>query len=123
MVLIFSSKANGSTQIHREVDRAFSKGVPVIPLRIESVTPSDELSFFVNSVHWIDALTPPLEEHLRQLVGAVQSILPAAESDPGRERGISAATDLTQFSVVGQFGPVPNHEEMGMMQAVEVYKD
>ena len=35
MLLIFSASANDSPQIRREVERAVSKGIPVIPLRIE----------------------------------------------------------------------------------------
>ncbi len=40
MVLIFSSSANGSRQIQREVQHAFEQEVPVIPLRIENVAPA-----------------------------------------------------------------------------------
>jgi hypothetical protein len=32
-----------SRQVHREVNRAFSKGVTVVPLRIENVTPAGRL--------------------------------------------------------------------------------
>jgi len=35
MVLIFSSNANASQQIHREIERAVSKCVPIVPVRIE----------------------------------------------------------------------------------------
>jgi hypothetical protein len=35
LILIFSSHANHSRQIRREVQRAFDKDVPVIPLRVE----------------------------------------------------------------------------------------
>jgi hypothetical protein len=41
MVLIFSSSANQSKQIRREVQRAFDREVPVIPLRIENVAPEN----------------------------------------------------------------------------------
>lgn len=75
MVLIFSSSTNGSIQIHREVQRAFDKEVPVVPFRIENVAPEASLAFFMGPVHWLDALTPPLEQHLKQLVTSVQAIL------------------------------------------------
>src|SRR5215469_13145409 len=39
MVLIFSSNANGSKQIHREIQRAFEREVPVVPFRIENIVP------------------------------------------------------------------------------------
>jgi hypothetical protein len=44
MVLIFSGNANASAQVYREVDRAFSQGKAVIPLRIQDIRPSDELA-------------------------------------------------------------------------------
>jgi formylglycine-generating enzyme required for sulfatase activity len=68
MVLIFSSSANVSKQIHREVQRAFEREVPVVPFRIENVVPEQALAYYMGSVHWLDALTPPLEQHLQKLV-------------------------------------------------------
>ena len=55
MVLIFSGNANASAQVHREVDRAFSKGVAVVPLRVENVVPDEGLAYYLNTVHWLDA--------------------------------------------------------------------
>src|ERR1700732_243968 len=60
VILIFSSNANESPQIRREVERAVSKGIPVVPVRIEDIVPTDALAYFMDSVHWLDALTPPL---------------------------------------------------------------
>jgi hypothetical protein len=71
MVLIFSSKANESKQVHREVNQAFSKGKAVVPLRIEDIQPADELAYYLDTVHWLDAITPPLERNLGQLVTTV----------------------------------------------------
>lgn len=77
MVLIFSGNANGSAQVHREVDQAFSKGKVVVPLRIEDVLPADELAYYLNTVHWLDALTLPLEKSLAQLITTVRALLEA----------------------------------------------
>ncbi len=75
MVLVFSANANTSTQIKREVERAVNKGIPVIPLRIEDVTPTETLEYFLSTPHWLDAFTPPLEQHLEYLVDVVQKII------------------------------------------------
>jgi TIR domain len=75
MVLIFSADANDSRQIHREIERAVSKGVPIIPLRIEEVVPTRSMEYFLGAIHWLDALTPPLEKHLQQLTEAVKALL------------------------------------------------
>jgi hypothetical protein len=89
MVLIFSGNANQSAQVQREVDQAFGKGKTVVPLRIEDVKPSDELAFYLDTVHWLDALTPPVERNLEKLVATVQALLPATEPEsPAEEPAI-----------------------------------
>lgn len=80
MVLIFSSRANASTQIKREVERAVNKGVKVIPLRIEDVVPAKALEYFIGSVQWFDALTVPVEGHLSDLVQTVTNALTTSDS-------------------------------------------
>jgi hypothetical protein len=76
LVLVFSSNANVSTHIPKEIERAESHRVPVIPLRIEPVVPSNSLDYFISSVQWLDAITPPLEQHLESLANAILKILP-----------------------------------------------
>lgn len=77
MVLIFSGHSNSSAQVQREVDQAFGKSKTVVPLRIEDVKPADELAFYLDTVHWLDALTPPFERNLETLVGTVTALLMA----------------------------------------------
>ncbi len=75
MVLVFSANANGSPQIEREVERAVHKGIPVVPVRIEDVAPSEALEFFISAPHWLDAFPPPFEQHLDNLAEAVKRLL------------------------------------------------
>jgi hypothetical protein len=82
MILIFSANANNSPQIRREVERAVSKGIAIIPLRIEDVAPARSLEYFIGTVHWLDALTPPLEAHLQRLAESVKSILQIKPKPP-----------------------------------------
>src|SRR5580704_3604431 len=80
MVLVFSSKANLSGHIPKEIERAVSQGITVMPLRIEDVAPAKSLDYFIGSVHWLDALTPPLEVHLQRLAANVQTLLSRGDS-------------------------------------------
>ena len=89
LVLVFSAASNVSHQVRREVERAVSNGLPIIPLRIEDVEPTNSMEYFVSSQHWLDALTPPLEAHLHRLVVSIRFLLgrdpvepPALESHP-----------------------------------------
>ncbi len=74
MVLVLSANANSSGHIPKEVERAVSNGVAILPFRIEDVMPGKSLDYFIGSVHWLDAMTPPLEKHLDELVGTVQKL-------------------------------------------------
>jgi TIR domain len=89
MVLVFSSSANSSGHIPKEVERAVSNGVPIIPFRIEDVAPGKSLDYFIGSVHWLDAMSPPIENHLDNLAATVHKLLPA---DAGGQRAATAQT-------------------------------
>jgi hypothetical protein len=84
MVLIFSSRTNKSKQVHREVQRAFDQEKPVVPFRIENMLPEKTLAYYMGSVHWLDALTPPLEQHLTTLAESVKGLLRVPEAAGGK---------------------------------------
>jgi TolB-like protein/Tfp pilus assembly protein PilF len=90
-VLVFSKSANGSEHVRREVAKAVSLGLAVIPFRTENVNPSGSLSYFLGTVHWLDAIAPPLDKHLKTLTDRVERLL---ASD--RQSAASAA-DITPY--------------------------
>lgn len=75
MVLVFSAHANTSPQIRREIERAVDSVIPVIPFRIEDVLPCRSLQYFIGPQHWLDAWTPPLEQHLYRLTETIKALL------------------------------------------------
>ena len=77
LVLVFSANANQSQQIRNEIVQAVNCGLPILPFRIEATVPSKSLAYFMGGVHWLDALTPPLEAHIDKLVGTVGTLLDA----------------------------------------------
>jgi uncharacterized membrane protein YeaQ/YmgE (transglycosylase-associated protein family) len=83
MVLIFSGHANASPQIKREVERAVHRGIAIVPVRVENVTPTKSLEYFISTAHWLDAITPPLERHLKQLAVSVKTLMQLVR--PGQE--------------------------------------
>jgi sulfatase modifying factor 1 len=91
MVLVFSEHANGSEHIQREVERAVHRGIPIAPLRVQEVMPKDDLEYFLSSSHWMDALTPPLENHLREFTLKVRGLLEIGGEPPGAAPDLSAA--------------------------------
>lgn len=115
MVLVFSSHANASPHVKREVHRAFEKGLTVIPLRVEEVAPTASLQYFIGPVHWLDALTPPLELHLRRLAKRVRALLdgptrpvagPAGPRAPGPVRSRTGTAPPPQAKPSPVPGPV-----------------
>jgi tetratricopeptide (TPR) repeat protein len=75
LVLIFSSNANASPHVKRELERAVSKGKAIIPFRIEDVPLAKDMELYISATHWLDALTPPLQNHLEHLADTVQLLL------------------------------------------------
>lgn len=52
-----------------------SRGIPILPFRIEDVAPSGSLEYFLATPHWLDAITPPLERHIHKMVATVKVLL------------------------------------------------
>lgn len=75
MVLLLTSNSNISAQVRREVERAVNKEIIIIPFRTEDVALSKSLEYHLSVAHWMDALTPPLENHLPMLAEKVRQIL------------------------------------------------
>jgi len=47
LILVFSAHSNSSPQVRQEVERAASRGIPILPLRIEDVLPSADMEYFL----------------------------------------------------------------------------
>jgi hypothetical protein len=81
-LLIFSAATAASPQVKREVERAASQSLPILPFRIADVQPSKSLEYFISSAHWLDALTPPIAPHLDYLGDTVAQLLDGAGPGP-----------------------------------------
>jgi len=77
VLLVFSEKANRSEHVLRELEIASNRQKVIIPFKIENVRPNEDLEYFTLRVHWLDALNPPLEHRLDELVHFVQRLLAA----------------------------------------------
>jgi hypothetical protein len=123
MVLVFSPHSNVSPQVHREIERAVHKQVPILPFCTEQIRPSKSLEYFLSAQHWLEAFPPPYEayyprlcRHVLDLLGAAPSPpvgagLPAAASEARRPAGAFAAQELEllerQFAY--HVGPIAAH--------------
>jgi hypothetical protein len=81
LVLILTRRSNESPHVLREVERAVSKGLRIVPFKIGDFALSKPMEYLVSSQHWLTVPDPPTDAHLDQLVRAVT---PPA---PGRGAG------------------------------------
>jgi hypothetical protein len=56
--------------------------VTIVPLRIENILPTESFKYFLGNIHWLDALTPPLEKHLQEVAAKVKAILSTESVSP-----------------------------------------
>jgi hypothetical protein len=68
VVLVLSEAANTSVFVLREIERAVSKEINVVPVRIEEVTPSPGLELFISGTHWLDVWKGDWNDHMDRLV-------------------------------------------------------
>jgi hypothetical protein len=118
MVLIFSSNANDSAQVRREIERAASKGVAIMPVRIEKVVPTKSMEYFLGDIHWLDAMTPPIENHLQQLAATIKALLSAETAAVGE---MSAPGSRWQTQLLGgadRFDPKYSARKSWLLPAI-----
>jgi hypothetical protein len=82
LVLVFSAAANGSQDVEREVQRADSKRLKIVPFRIEDVEPKASLAYFLPSRQYLNAFMPPMEARYDELSEVVRKVAPAAQPSP-----------------------------------------
>jgi serine/threonine protein kinase len=81
IVLIFSARANSSPHVVSELDIAFNERLPIIPFRIENITPTGSTRYYLAGRNWLDAWPLPLEPHLDRLLASVSSFMPPPQED------------------------------------------
>lgn len=72
MIVVFSADSIKSEQVLLEVERAASKGLSIIPFRIENVVPTKSMEYFLSSRHWMNAFAGPVAPHISALAALVE---------------------------------------------------
>lgn len=98
MVLVLSSHSNKSAHVKREVQNAGREEpqIPILPFQVEDIRLNKSLRYYIGSVQWLSALTPPLETHLQTLVDYVQARLAQQKQDrsAGTQSGQRARAEI-----------------------------
>jgi hypothetical protein len=100
LVLVFSENSNASPHVSREVERGVSRGIDIIPFRVQAVEPSRSLEYFISSAQWLDATSGSAEDHVGELAGVIRSRI-YGEADGGPR----AAAENTLRDIIARYGP------------------
>jgi len=77
LVLVLSASAIASKHVGKEVERASSKGRPIIALKVDSTPLTTALEYFLSESQWIDAAALGMPAALEKLAQAVGQALAA----------------------------------------------
>jgi hypothetical protein len=91
LILVFSAHANASPYVLQEVKSAFDHRLPILTFRIEEISPSKELQFFISLHQSLDAFMLLLEPHLEHLVWTVKRLF----DQPGGVKETSSQLTVT----------------------------
>jgi len=75
VVFVLSANSDKSDAYKNELALAHDRHIPIIPLRVDSITPTGDLEYLLARIQRLDALSRPIGEHLKALVEAVRSLL------------------------------------------------
>jgi hypothetical protein len=75
IVLVLSGNANAAAHIGREITHAFYTRRIIIPFRLGETLPQRELLFYLGNVPWLNAVSPPAEEHLEALTARIKGLM------------------------------------------------
>lgn len=71
MLLLLSSHSDASPHVIREIQHALQSGVGVIPLRLEDISLSRRMRYFLGPQHWLDVFGAQLDKCLERLGNTV----------------------------------------------------
>jgi len=88
MLLVFSKHSNSSEQVLREIQLAVDCHVPIVRLRIEDITLSDDLRYYLSTPQYLDALTTPLSKHIPRVEAAIRELLEQSPEEGGKSGAV-----------------------------------
>jgi TIR domain len=105
MLLVFTSNANNSNEIKKEIVLAGRYHLTVVPVRVEDVVPNDALAYEIATRQWID-LFMDWGREIERLSSQIGSILAEGSgfsSDPTFTVGQVATGTKYSYHVVAKF--------------------
>lgn len=95
-LLVLSDNSNKSSQAIREVDCAEKHEKTIIPFRIEDIQPTGSMEYYLGSLHWLDAITRPMEQNIEKLADYIGHILHYPEKTIAQELEVEEKPKKTE---------------------------
>jgi hypothetical protein len=74
-ILVFSENSNKSAHVLKEIDAACKYERIIIPFKIDACQLDDAVEYYLSATHWLDAISAPMDNHLKDLVSVVKRYL------------------------------------------------
>ena len=87
MLVVVSSQTGRTKKVVQEVERAAKRGMTLVPVRIEQITPQGDLERVLSAADYIDAPVGPTPAIINRVVAAV-SVSPEIPSEPQPDQPI-----------------------------------
>ena len=94
VVIILSQNSMASLQVLNEVNSAVNNGIKIIPFKIDDTGLTDDMEYYLGKTHWLDAITPPMEQHIGRLVATIQGC--GGERPAARVEGTTAVVRIAK---------------------------
>ena len=74
-LLVFSENSNKSKHVLKEIDAACKYEKIIIPFKIDACQLDDAVEYYLSATHWFDAMSSPIDNHLKNLISIVDRYL------------------------------------------------
>lgn len=72
-ILLLSKASGESSHVLNEVNSAVKAGKTIVPFKIDDEEMSEGMEYYVGKTHWLEALTPPMEAHIKHLADTIKN--------------------------------------------------
>jgi tRNA A-37 threonylcarbamoyl transferase component Bud32 len=94
LLLILTQASNRSKHVLREVERAAHCQNHLLTFRVEPITPTDDLAYFLGADQWVDGFQPlPPSQHFSTLIQHTRALLKASLTQPENEEKTEATSE------------------------------
>lgn len=79
-LLVLNKESSFSPDVLNEINLAFEKlrkgeDITILPFQIADEEISDDARYYIGRLHWIDAVTPPIEKRVKELMFRIKGLL------------------------------------------------